>query len=287
MSEARLRTYKNKGKDLSEMRHRRSEVTVELRKNRKDEQLLKRRNIPVGDDEMQMLPALGLDASLETLVQKAQSTNADVQFAAVQTARKMLSKDKNPPIDELIQSGIVPVLVACLQSDSPLLQFETAWALTNIASGNSQQTKAVVKYGAVPLLIQLLSSSHTHVCEQAVWALANITGDGPECRDYVIAQGIIPPLLRFVNTDTPLAFLRNVAWTLSNLCRNKNPPPPFQSVCQTLPALVELVQHDDLAVKVDACWALSFLADGKDRQIQVMPGRRRLQGIALFAVVPS
>ena len=38
---------------------------------------------------------------------------------------------------------------------------------------------------------------------------------------------------------------------------------------QTLPALVELVQHEDLAVKVDACWALSFLADGKDRQIQV------------------
>ena len=40
-----------------------------LPQNRKDEQLLKRRNIPVGDDEMQMLPALGLDSSLETLVQ--------------------------------------------------------------------------------------------------------------------------------------------------------------------------------------------------------------------------
>lgn len=38
---------------------------------------------------------------------------------------------------------------------------------------------------------------------------------------------------------------------------------------QTLPALVELVQHQDLAVRVDACWALSFLAEGKDRQIQV------------------
>jgi len=138
-------------------------------------------------------------------LQKAQSQNPDEQFAAVQAARKILSKNKNPPIDELIRSGIVPVLVACLQSRRPLLEFEAAWALTNIASGNSEQTRTVVKYGAVPLLIELLSSVHIHVCEQAVWALGNITGDGPTCRDYVISLGIIPPLLSFVNPNTPVS----------------------------------------------------------------------------------
>ena len=71
---------------------------------------------------------------LPAMVALVTDSNPERQQEGTSRFRKLLSIERHPPIAEVIRCGVVPIFTAFLQrAENPKLQFEAAWALTNIA----------------------------------------------------------------------------------------------------------------------------------------------------------
>lgn len=276
----RSSSYKFGNKNDKETRRKnRQDESIKLRKTARDEQMLKRRNVCMDDLATSPLKEINVQTrpndyllSMDEIVAGIKSSSSEQNYEATQGARKMLSRERNPPIDAVIEAGILPMLVSFLdRDDDRKLQFEAAWALTNIASGASHQTAAVVKQNAIPSFVRLLTCQVPEVVEQAVWALGNIAGDGPDFRDEVLKAGVIGSLNTLINEPTiSIPFLQNISWTMSNLCRNKNPPTDIHYIRAILPSLLKLLSFQDKQIRADSCWALSYITDGPNERIQMI-----------------
>uniref|UniRef100_H2YTX5 Importin subunit alpha n=1 Tax=Ciona savignyi TaxID=51511 RepID=H2YTX5_CIOSA len=250
-------------------RKKRQDGNVQLRKCKRDEQLLKRRNINMEDLNTSPLKEMnrqvGDDATGvvmkfdDIVIGITQSSDEAQQFICTQNARKILSRERHPPISKMVEANIVTKLVEFLSwTHNPAMQFEAAWALTNIASGNSEQTTAVVNSGAVPSLIALLCNEQ----KNAMWALGNIAGDGASMRDFVLKKGIVKPLVQLVTDDAPSSFLQNLTWTVWNLYNF--------AVFLVLPFFWFCRFFSFAVFLTDVCWALSYITDGPNDRIELV-----------------
>ena len=252
-------------------RRRRGETTIKLRKEKRDENLLKRRNMNRRND---VTSTTSNDTNndnftnekLQSLCEILVNGTNDAQTDAMRSIRRALSIEINPPVQQILDIGALALLVKSLNNDSNVnLQFEAAWALTNIAS--TDKTQVIVDSGAVPVLVKCMMSGYAELREQAAWCLGNVAGHDPALRDICLNHGALQPLLQNIREPHSLSLLQNCVWVLSNFVRGK-PRVDINAISSAIPVLAELIKNDDESVKVDATWALSYISDGDERRIE-------------------
>ncbi|KAJ6232378.1 importin subunit alpha-4 [Anaeramoeba flamelloides] len=222
---------------------KRIECIISYSKNKRENNLMKRRNIQVTskNEKSSLKKEFDLKEALNRLpqiVNQLTCENPQLQFQATQQIRMILAIETDPPIDQVVSYDIIPTLVNFLrQSKNEALQFEAAWTLTNIASGTSKHTELIVKSNTIPVFVELIRSSNEKTQEQAIWALGNIG--------------------------------KNAAWSLSNLCRGK-PSPDFEMIKKVLPILLELLKTQVKLIIIDACWSLAHLSSNSLINIQTI-----------------
>eukprot|EP00605_Chrysophyceae_sp_TOSAG23-4_P001005 GSChrysophyteH1.ASY1.ANO1.1106.1 assembled CDS len=228
------------------------------------------------------------NAHLNTIVH-ATRANSEL-LSSVTFFRKQLSSetDAERHIDEVIRTGLIEKFIKILllngevtkaDADSAdvnnintAIQFQTAWLLSNVASGTHKQTQEIINGGALPAFIALLSDASTplKVVGQIVWAFGNISGDSVGDRDQLLAQGAVAALTKatslpsFFSEDKEIT--QTAAWAISNLCRGK-PPPLRETVSGLIPILHKLLLCDDHETIVDACYGFSYLCQEGDQSV--------------------
>ncbi|KAH0454444.1 hypothetical protein IEQ34_016368 [Dendrobium chrysotoxum] len=185
--------------------------------------------------------------------------------------RHLLSKTEIPPIDAAIRAGVIPALVQCLSfgsEDDQLL--EAAWCLTNIAAGESEETKSLLP--SLPLLIAHLGEkSSLPVAEQCAWALGNVAGEGEELRNILLAQGALIPLARLMVSDKG-SMAQTAAWALSNLIKgpDSRAATDLIKVVGTLDAIKRHLQMGDNELATEVAWVVVYLTALSEYALHVL-----------------
>jgi len=115
IQEIRQKNFKNNGKDLDNLRRRCTETCVELRKQKKIEQVFKRRNI-CDENEISKSAHVSVSSHSAVLLNEILAVintaqNYDDILPAVRTIRKILSEIRNPPIDDVVNANLLAMTV--------------------------------------------------------------------------------------------------------------------------------------------------------------------------------
>ncbi|KAJ3438084.1 importin subunit alpha-4 [Anaeramoeba flamelloides] len=267
----RKNLFKSKGTQRQASK-KREDLMIKISKQKKEELLSKKRNISqfLNENYEDKEHLQELINNLPEITSKLINSNYEDPLPLVQNLRTIVSTEDEPPMDEIIFSGVIPYIMNFMKDDSNnLLQYESAWIISNIASGTSLHTEYVVNNEAISEFCHLLSSKDKKIQDQAIWGLGNIAGESAEYRDQILSLKVFPKIISLLKNEQSTLFLQNSIWTLSIFVKQQ-PSPIFDEVKDAFPIFYDLLQHKDQEICSSALWGLSWFSTGELENIQTI-----------------
>ena len=177
--------YFNKHSDISDMRNNIQTNEISLRKStRNDEFETRRRFTNVLNDTSTPMKNFSyfteefrekLDNTqvkielLGNYIENFKNNNIEEKFIGLVSLRKILTLNKNAPISDVVNAGLIPEFLELLNSKIYEFQYESLWCLTNISSGNSEDTYSIVNKNGIEIIIGKFDSNISEIQEQVIF----------------------------------------------------------------------------------------------------------------------
>lgn len=206
------------------------------------------------------------------------------------------------------------------------LIFSTIWVLTNLSAVSHEATNIMTEKGVIYPLVNLLNIGNDELKEQVLWALCNISGDSTNSRDLILQANVVPIIVNIVKNSEQLELMSLISWFIMNLCRDnsdyKSISPLLDcirrliyyednevicNICYALnfmsnninanindiiesgtcKRLVELLDHQEVRIKLPSLRTIGNILSGDDNQVQVLINLNVLNGLTELISINS
>lgn len=165
---------------------------------------------------------------LEVLINKLGSYNVSDQYLALVGMRKLICADK-PPIQEIIDKGLVFVFVELLKHQHPEFVYEAISCLTYICSGTLDQSNTVIIKGGAGMYVQLCDSMFFEIQEQAFLGIGNLASNSMNYRSKLIELGTLEKIKFYLQTSERRSLIKNCLFCLTNFTIG-HPVPAYEAM---------------------------------------------------------
>jgi len=180
----------------------------------------------------------------------------------------------------LIEKGTINVLVDLLSSPHIEVIEQAIWGLGNIAGDSHKVRDMVINAGAIRPISDILDRAipGSSFVRNASWTLSNLCRGRP-APDFNKVQRAIPSLAKVLIENDVEDILIDVCWAMSYLSDGGEERIPVILATNVLPRMVQLLQHENIAVSVPCLRAIGNVVTGDDDQTQYVINAGALEAL--------